>query len=57
MSVSGATPAKKRMEIDEEDELAQMDFFSKQLRALIREGKEALGSKVEVYECDEQDWM
>ncbi|KAK6341854.1 hypothetical protein TWF730_001341 [Orbilia blumenaviensis] len=57
MSVSGATPAKKRMEMDEEDELAQMDFFSKQLRALIREGKEALGSKVEVYECDEQDWM
>ncbi|EGX48863.1 hypothetical protein AOL_s00079g84 [Orbilia oligospora ATCC 24927] len=57
VSVSGATPAKKRMEMDEEDEMAQMDFFSKQLRALIREGKEALGSKVEVYECDEQDWM
>ncbi|KAK6330991.1 hypothetical protein TWF718_003185 [Orbilia javanica] len=57
VSVSGATPAKKRMELDEEDELAQMDFFSKQLRALIREGKEALGSKVEVYDCDEQDWM
>ncbi|KAF3202780.1 hypothetical protein TWF191_002870 [Orbilia oligospora] len=57
VSVSGATPAKKRMEMDEEDEMAQMDFFSKQLRALIREGKEALGSKVEVYDCDEQDWM
>ncbi|KAF3941333.1 hypothetical protein ABW19_dt0203244 [Dactylella cylindrospora] len=51
----GSTPRRK---MDEDDDMAQMDIFSKQLRAMIREGKEALGSKVEVYDCDdEQDWM
>ncbi|KAF3930230.1 hypothetical protein ABW20_dc0104485 [Dactylellina cionopaga] len=55
-TVSGASLSKKVP--DEDEDMAQMDFFSKQLRALIREGKEALGSKVEVLECDEeQDWM
>ncbi|KAK6353319.1 hypothetical protein TWF696_005289 [Orbilia brochopaga] len=55
-TVSGLPAASTKKRVDDDDELAQMDVFSKQLRALIREGKEALGSKIEVYECDD-DWM
>ncbi|KAL7275834.1 hypothetical protein RUND412_001215 [Rhizina undulata] len=43
----------KSVEFDEEDE--SMKRFNEQLKAMIREGKEALGSKVEIVYDDEEE--